>query len=154
RQIADLRKRSARLLAGVFVCAVVAFASGCTSLMPQTVGLRDSWLPQGLPPEGGLGAGPLFPQDDYQCGPPALAVVLANAGVKATPQELVPQVSLPARQGSLQVEMLAAARRNGLVSYTLAPSYEALLRELAAGTPVILLQNLGLFEGWHYAVAI
>jgi hypothetical protein len=34
----------------------------------------------------------------------------------------VPQVYLPARKGSLQVEMLAAARRHGLVSYQLAPS--------------------------------
>ena len=97
---------------------------------------------------------PFFAQDEYQCGPAALAMVLANAGVKVTPQDLVPQVYLPARQGSLQVEMLAAARRNGLVSYQLAPTYEALLRELAAGTPVIVLQNLGLLDGWHYAVAI
>ena len=29
-----------------------------------------------------------------------------------------------------------------------------MLRELAAGTPVVLLQNLGLSEGWHYAVAV
>ena len=97
---------------------------------------------------------PFFPQDEYQCGPAALATVLAGAGVKIPPLELVPQVYLPARQGSLQVEMLAAARRNGLVSYQLAPTYEALLREIAAGTPVIVLQNLGVFDGWHYAVAM
>src|SRR5712692_6453984 len=50
--------------------------------------------------------------------------------------------------------MLAAARRHGLVSYQLAPSFADLLREISAGTPVIVLQNLGLFDGWHYAVAI
>jgi tetratricopeptide (TPR) repeat protein len=74
--------------------------------------------------------------------------------VKVTPEELVPQVYLPARKGSLQVEMLAAARRHGLVAYQLAPRFEDLLREIAAGTPVIVLQNLALGEGWHYAVAV
>jgi len=116
--------------------------------------MRDAGLPAGLPVRVELAAVPFFPQDEYQCGPAALATVLANAGVKVTPQDLVPQVYLPGRQGSLQVEMLAAARRHGLVSYQLAPNYEALLRELVAGTPVIVLQNLGLFEGWHYAVAV
>ncbi len=50
--------------------------------------------------------------------------------------------------------MLAAARRHGLVSYQLAPRFEDLLRELAAGNPVIVLQNLGIGDGWHYAVAV
>jgi tetratricopeptide (TPR) repeat protein len=136
----------------VWVCAFLS--SGCASLVPQTVELREAGLPAGLPASVELAAVPFFPQDEYQCGPAALAMVLANAGVKVTPQDLVPQVYLPARQGSLQVEMLAAARRHGLASYQLAPDYSALLRELAAGTPVIVLQNLGLVDGWHYAVAV
>ena len=97
---------------------------------------------------------PFFPQSDYQCGPAALATLLVDAGVKTTPDELVPQVYLPERKGSLQVEMLAAPRRHGLVSYQLAASYGDLLREIAAGNPVIVLQNLGIKDGWHYAVAI
>jgi tetratricopeptide (TPR) repeat protein len=66
----------------------------------------------------------------------------------------VSQVYIPERKGSLQIEMLAAARRHGLVSYPLAPRFDDLLRELAAGHPVIVLQNLGIAEGWHYAVAV
>ena len=97
---------------------------------------------------------PFFPQKEYECGPAALATLLVNAGVKTSPEELVPQVYLPARKGSLQVEMLAAARRHGLVSYQLAPSKLDMMRELAAGTPVVVLQNLGISEGWHYAVAV
>ena len=69
-----------------------------------------------------------------------------RAGVKVTPEELVPQVYLPERKGSLQVEMLAAARRHGMVSYQLAPRFEDVLREIAAGTPVVVLQNLGFFS--------
>src|SRR6267143_388496 len=97
---------------------------------------------------------PFFPQSEYQCGPAALATALASFGVKVTPEDLVPQVYLPERKGSLQIEMMAAARRHGMVSYQLAPRFEDVLRELSAGNPVIVLQNLGFGGGWHYAVAV
>ena len=142
---------NARLVAGVFVLALL---SGCASFFPQTKELAKGW-PQELPKQVELTEVPFFPQLEYQCGPAALATVLVNAGVKTTPNDLVPQVYIPERKGSLQVEMLAAARRHGLVSYALAPRFEDVLREIAAGTPVIVLQNLGLFTaGWHYAVAV
>ncbi len=143
---------NARLTAGVFVC--VAALSGCASFMPQTVELGKG-LPAGLPEKVELTGTPFFPQLEYHCGPAALATVLVASGVKVTDDELVPQVYLPERKGSLQVEMLAAARRHGMVSYQLAPRFEDLLREIADGTPVVVLQNLGVFStGWHYAVAM
>jgi tetratricopeptide (TPR) repeat protein len=145
--------QNARVTAGVLVCACAFALSGCASMWPQTAELRRA-LPQGLPERAELRAVPFFPQEEYQCGPAALATVLAAAGVKVTPEELVPQVYLPERKGSLQVEMLAAARRHNLVSYQLAPRFEDLLRELTAGNPVIVLQNLGVADGWHYAVAV
>ncbi|HUF82516.1 MAG TPA: PA2778 family cysteine peptidase [Burkholderiales bacterium] len=111
-------------------------------------------MPQGLPERVELTAVPFFPQVEYQCGPAALATTLAGTGVKVAPEDLVSQVYIPERRGSLQIEMLAAARRHGLVSYELAPRFDDLLREIAAGTPVIVLQNLGFVDGWHYAVAV
>ncbi len=70
-----------------------------------------------------------------------------------TPEPLVSQVYIPERRGSLQLEMLAAARRYGRVSYVLAPRYGDLLREVAAGRPVLVLQDVGaLATQWHYAV--
>jgi Peptidase_C39 like family/Tetratricopeptide repeat len=144
--------QSARVLAGVFILAA---AAGCASLVPQTKELAERGVPPGLPERIELTEVPFFPQLEYQCGPAALATVLVAAGAKTTPEALVAQVYIPDRKGSLQVEMLAAARRHGMVSYALAPRFEDLLREIAAGTPVIVLQNLGFFSaGWHYAVAI
>jgi hypothetical protein len=146
--------KNARCHAGVFISILVfAALQGCAGFAPQTAALLDG-LPEGLPAHVELTAVPFFPQAEYQCGPAALATLLVDAGVKTTPEALVPQVYLPARKGSLQVEMLAAARRQGLVAYQLAPSFVDLMRELAAGTPVIVLQNLGISEGWHYAVAV
>ncbi len=111
-------------------------------MWPQTAALREA-LPADLPHTVELTQVPFFPQEEYQCGPAALATTLASFGVKVTPEQLVPQVYIPERKGSLQVEMLAAARRHGLVSYQIAPRFEDLLRELAAGHPVIVLQKLG-----------
>ena len=73
-----------------------------------------------------------------------------------TADDLVGQVYIPARKGSVQVEMLAAPRRYGMVSYALAPRFDDILRELAAGTPVVVLQNYGVgpFKRWHYATVV
>jgi tetratricopeptide (TPR) repeat protein len=80
-------------------------------------------------------------------------MAMSYAGAPVLPQALVDEVWLPARQGSLQLEMLAAPRRHGLVSYRLEPRYADLLREVAAGHPVIVLQEVGmLLPEWHYAV--
>jgi hypothetical protein len=147
---------NARFAAGVFfsACAILVL-SGCAALWPQTAALRDQQPGDlKLPQQVELTSVPFFPQTEYQCGPAALATVLANFGAKVTPEDLVSQVYIPERKGSLQVEMVAAARRHGMVSYVLMPSFEDMLRELAAGNPVIVLQNLGFSEGWHYAVAV
>ncbi len=84
-------------------------------------------------------------------------MVFNAAGIAAASVESVtPMVYLPGRQGSLQAEMLGATRRTGLVAYPLAPQFEDMLREIAAGTPVVVLLNLAfkLVPVWHYAVII
>jgi hypothetical protein len=145
-------QHTARLCAGFFYCAVLAVVAGCAQLVPQTVALRSDW-PEGVPRTVELTQVPFFPQEEYQCGPAALATVLGHTGVRITPEELVRDVYLPSRQGSLQVEMLAAPRRHGRISYQLKPRYADMLREVAAGNPVIVLQDVNpMFTQWHYAV--
>jgi len=99
---------------------------------------------------------PFVPQEDYQCGPAALAMVLGAAGAPVPSEALVAQVYVPARGGSLQVEMLAAARRHGQLAVVLPGRLDAVLSEVDAGRPVIVLQNLSLpvLPRWHYAVVI
>jgi len=97
-----------------------------------------------------------FPQDTHQCGPAALATMLVSTGVDTTPEALVPEVYIPAKRGSLQIEMLAAARSHGRIPLLLAPDFSALRTELEAGNPVLVLQDFGALgiHRWHYAVAI
>lgn len=97
---------------------------------------------------------PFFPQEDYQCGPAALASMLSWSGQSLTPEQLVPEVYVPGRKGSFGVEMVAATRRHGRLMYPLAPTMEGILTALAQGYPVLVLQNNGLsiYPLWHFAV--
>lgn len=99
---------------------------------------------------------PFFAQDLHQCGPAALATVLLASGVEVSPEQLAPQIYLPERRGSLQVELLAATRRQGRVPFPLPGHIQPLLDELRAGRPVLVFQNLGLerLPVWHFAVLI
>jgi tetratricopeptide (TPR) repeat protein len=140
----------ARRVAGFFLLLLL---SACAA--PQTRQLQTQ-SPAGLPLQFELTQVPFFPQEAYQCGPAALATVLTVAGFSIQPDALVQQVYLPERQGSAQVEMLTAARRNGALAYQLAPQLDDLLQEIAAGNPVLVMQNLALswYPKWHYAVVV
>jgi tetratricopeptide (TPR) repeat protein len=99
---------------------------------------------------------PFFPQDRFQCGPAALATALGASGIQVSPDALVEQVYLPSRRGSLTIEMQAAPRRFGRISYALQPELAAIIAQLDAGRPVLVLHNYGLpfWPRWHYAVVI
>jgi tetratricopeptide (TPR) repeat protein len=99
---------------------------------------------------------PFFPQEALHCGPAALATVLGAAGVDAHPDALAREVYTPGLGGSLQLELVAAARARGFVPYLVTPDTDALFAELLAGRPVLVLQNLRLrtWPAWHYAVVV
>jgi tetratricopeptide (TPR) repeat protein len=143
--------RNARAVAGVFTMLLL---TACSTT--QQIQMLRSSPPAHLPARAELTQVAFYPQQEHQCGPASLAMALQNAGVNVEPQQLTSFVYLPEKQGSLQVEMLAAARRHGMVAYLLPPKLEDVLVEIAAGNPVVVLQNLGLswYPVWHYAVAV
>jgi tetratricopeptide (TPR) repeat protein len=99
---------------------------------------------------------PFHPQEAHHCGPASLLTVLEASGVTTDYETVVERVYVPGLEGSLQVEMLAAARAFGRVAYTLPPEPAAVLAEVEAGRPVLVLLNLGLPRApvWHYAVVV
>ncbi|RTL44007.1 MAG: bacteriocin-processing peptidase family protein [Burkholderiales bacterium] len=131
--------------------------SGCAALFtpPQTAALLHH-PPAALPAQVARSAVPFFPQERDHCGPAALAMALGDVGIAADPDRLADAVFLPSRGGSLQLEMMAGARRQGVVATRLPGELQALLSEVAAGHAVVVLQNLGLalLPRWHYAVVI
>jgi tetratricopeptide (TPR) repeat protein len=125
---------------------------GCASGGPQLEAIDTLGYPERVE----LTDTPFFPQREYQCGPAALATVLAASEVSVTADALVPEVFLPGRQGSLQSELLAATRSRDRLPYVLPSRLDALLAQLAAGHPVLVMQKLGAgpWPGWHYAVLV
>lgn len=149
RQVIKKEKLIRRGIGWIVLTALIL--SGCA------VWQRGDW-PQdlaGTPPQREIASVPFFPQDEYQCGPAALAMVLAWSGLDVKPAELTEKVYTASLQGSLQPAMIAGARRSGRLAYVISGT-ETLIREIAAGHPVIVLQNLGLswIPVWHYAVAV
>ena len=99
---------------------------------------------------------PFYSQQQFQCGPAALMTVLTASGVSTTLDAVSQQVYLPARQGSLQSEILAASRAAERIPYVLMPELSSITGELATGRPVLVLLNLGVSWAprWHYAVVV
>lgn len=99
---------------------------------------------------------PFYAQVTDQCGPSALAVVLGASGVSVSPETLKSRIYIPGREGSLQIEMLAATRAHQRIPYRIEPQVTALLDELQGDRPVLVLQNLGtrIAPVWHYAVVV
>jgi hypothetical protein len=125
--------------------------TGCATAPPKVV------LPASLdiPRKIELMEVPFYPQGEYQCGPASLAMTLNWSGVAITPDQLKPEVYTPSRQGSLPSDMIGASRRHGRIAYPV-NTIENILKEVASGHPVIVLQKLtSLFRSsWHYAVII
>lgn len=130
------------------------YLGGCAATPQSDALTRHIAAPFASPTE--LSRTPFFPQKAYQCGPVALATVMQAQGLSVTPDELRNQVYLPARKGSLQIEMVTATRRHLLVPYILKPRLTDVLDEINAGRPVLVLQNQGVswYPQWHYAVVI
>ncbi len=115
----------------------------------------NSLTVSGLPGNVEIPLVPFYPQEAYQCGPAVMAMVLQWTKANVNPQDLIPKVFVPEKKGSLQPALISVARRYNRLAYPI-KGVEALLKELAAGHPVIILQNLGLqwFPRWHYSVPI
>ncbi len=133
-------------MSAVLIGAALLLFGGCASLPPLT------YPPTAVPPRLAV---PYIPQDDYQCGPAAVAMVMAYSGATVPLETLTSEIYSPALRGSLQPALVAAGRRHGWLAWELR-EFEAILQEVAVGRPVIILQNRGLTwkPVWHYAVVV
>lgn len=139
-----------------FYCIVLLSCAGI--LLSSCTGLNKSVMLEkagNVPPRVEIETIPFYSQKAYQCGPAALAMALNWSGLPISPEDLTAEVFTPQRKGSLQSAMVSAVRRNGRIAYVFTELSD-LFVEVAAGHPVIILQNLGLswYSVWHYAVVV
>lgn len=134
-----------------FILLAVLLLSGCSTL--GRIPKLD--LPPNTPSRVLLTNVPFYAQSKHHCGPAALAMALQWSGVAATPEKISDMVFTPGREGSFQSDLITATRRSGRLAYPI-KGLECLIQEIAAGTPVVVLQNLGLkfIPRWHYATVI
>ena len=139
-----MAKRAALATAcfAIFFCVLL---SGCVARGPM-MSARSTELEQT----------PFFPQKRFQCGPAAMATVLVASGVSTSAEALESSLYIPARRGSLQVEMLATPRSFTRLALPLPRNPASIIAELEAGRPVLVLHNYGLpfWPRWHYAVVV
>lgn len=98
------------------------------------------------------------PRSDL-CGSTSIEMVssywqsVTSYAPRLSQKELDSRTLIPAKGGTLQVELMATARANGLLAYTIPPTLDALLYELEQQHPVIVLLNRSYswYPLWHYA---
>lgn len=125
--------------------------AGCVTPAKQTEALLRE--PLALPKAHLIENVPFIEQSAGYCGPATLAMALGWTGKNISLDEIAPQVYTPGMKGSLQTDMLTASRRNGMMALPI-EGMPALIKEISAGNPVIVFENLSVSWApvWHYAI--
>jgi len=99
---------------------------------------------------------PFIPQEEYQCGPAALAMVLQYYGAAVHPDEITRALYLPSVRGTLNLDLEFYARRLGFQARSFAGTLDRVKDELRHGHPLIVFQDLGgpLDPVPHFAVLV
>jgi ABC-type bacteriocin/lantibiotic exporter with double-glycine peptidase domain len=98
---------------------------------------------------------PFLPQEEDTCGPTALAMLFRFYGREAPVAEIVRETRTEGLRGVLITDLAAAARRRGFDASVEDLDLAGLRRHILAGTPVVLLVDLGIWVASrpHYMLA-
>jgi hypothetical protein len=134
----------------LLVLATLLMLSGCTSKEPLLLMERYTSSSIKVPF--------VAPRSDL-CGATSIEMVssywqsITPYTPRLSQKELDARTLIPTKGGTLQIELMATARANGLLAYTIAPTFDALIYELEKQHPVIVLLNRSYswYPLWHYA---
>lgn len=100
---------------------------------------------------------PFYPQEDYQCGPAALAAVLNYWGVNVTPDDIAKDIYSRSAKGTLNIDMMIYADKKGLYALQYAGNWDDLKSKINEGNPLIVFVDFGFFSAYqanHFMVVI
>ncbi len=122
-----------KILCTLIACLVLSL-SACSSAPAKKGG--DEVFIRGVP---------FFPQEQYQCGPASLDGVLRYWGSRVTVEEIAGEIFSKSARGTLTIDMLLYAERQGFSASQYSGSPEDLIAKLKAGYPMIVLVDYGVF---------
>lgn len=135
-----------------FLLLVVTFLLvGCATSTRQTDALVKNH--SSLLASSRLKDMPLIKQARNHCGPAAMAMMIKHAGKNVSLDELTSQMFTKNLEGTFQTDMISTARHQGMLAIPV-NDLSSLIKEISAGNPVVVFQNLGMswWPKWHYAV--
>jgi len=99
---------------------------------------------------------PFFPQEDYYCGPSALAGLLTYYGHPTTQNDIAQEIFLPRHFGTLSMDLLLYSQEKGLDTKVVEGNLNLLKSEVEQKRPVVVFLNLGLkiFPKGHFITVI
>ena len=99
---------------------------------------------------------PFFPQEDNQCGPSSLAMVIDYWGGRVSPDDIAKEIFSKGAAGTLNLDMLIYPRERGFDARQLDGTLDLLKDMLSKGYPVIVLVDCGIafYQIDHYMVVI
>jgi predicted double-glycine peptidase len=103
---------------------------------------------------------PFFPQEDFQCGPAALATVLnywygkAGSAKQLTPEEIAAAIYSPSAKGVLGIDLELYARAQGFKSEQRPGTIDGLKGSIDQAIPVVVLVDYGfsVYQRNHFMV--
>lgn len=126
----------------VFLCVLILFG-GCATRKFDFSGVAK---------KARVSHVPFHSQKKNYCGPATLAMAMNHRQNMISVDELASEMMTS--EGTFQTDMISASRRHGMMAVSVG-SLNSLLKEIQAGNPVIIFQNLALSKlpRWHYALA-
>jgi len=148
-----------RRLMAFFAIVALLCAAACTGKVPAGIGTAGHRLdvrPDVRPEIQLIDTVPFFPQEQYQCGPAALASVLNYRGLTLTPEEIAREIYSPSARGTLNFDMLLFAQKKGMQASQYSGTIEDLKKNIDLRNPVIVLVDNGFlaYRKDHYMVVV
>jgi len=141
---------SAGLLAALAVPSFVVLPDHARASHDTTV------VERALPASIELVEVPFHSQEEYQCGPASLAMVLQYYGAPVDQDEITRALYIPSVRGTLNLDLEFYARRRGFQARSFEGTLARAKEEIRQGRPLIVFQDLGaaLWPVPHFAVLL
>ncbi len=117
-----------------YICVGVLSVSCASTYRLPPAGSFDGYMIEGVP---------LYTQKRLMCGPASLAGVLGYYGLKLSPDRIATELSTERLGGSLAIDMLLFAKKQGLTARYYRGSVDDLKERIKGDLPLIIFVDLG-----------